>query len=132
MTTKSIIIALVVAGAASCTAQQRPYVDLEPEQLVVEIDASAPISVTCTHGLPCSASAYGDASVAIGGEGMLRIGDILIPGVVTVDAAVSVESTPDGPVTSADAEICFFDRSKLLTALLGFDGPICYSVTRDE
>jgi hypothetical protein len=122
MKTAATLLALALLA---CAGPQRPLIDLEPESLYIEVDADAPISVTCTAGLPCGGSAYGEASVLVEGAGYLRVGDVLIPGTATASASASVASSDDGPVATASARMCFSTDSKIVQIIPGFSGDVC-------
>jgi hypothetical protein len=116
-----IVLLSVLAFAACGGGMHRPGVDLEPESLILEVDADTPIRVACVRGYPCEADAYGEATATIEADGTITIGDLAIPARVSVETSASVERTDDGPAVDASVRVC------LSSIMLG---PLCFESSR--
>jgi hypothetical protein len=116
-----IALFFVLALAACGGGMQRPGVDLEPESLILEVDADTPIRIACVRGYPCEADAYGEATATIEADGTITIGDLAIPARVSVETSASVERTDDGPAVDASVRVCL--SSPML-------GPLCFDSAR--
>ncbi len=112
-------VSLVVAACGG--GMQRPGVDLEPESLILELDADTPIRVACVRGYPCEADAYGVATASVEADGVISIGDLRVPARVSVETSASVERTDDGPAVEASVRVCL--ESPVL-------GPLCFDSAR--
>ena len=115
------LIALLASLPACGGGLQRPGIDLEPEALVLELDADTPIRIACVRGYPCEADAYGEAGATIEADGIVTIGDLAIPARVSVETSASVERTDDGPAVEASVRVC------LASPMLG---PLCFDSAR--
>ncbi len=123
--------ALLILFAVGCGGIQTP-IDLEPESLEIEFDSSTPITVSCVRGERCESDTLGEASLDFMGEGLIRIGDAIVPATTTVETYTSVQPGPDGPITEVRAQVCI--DSPLLGSLYvlwpELPDPLCVDVER--
>jgi hypothetical protein len=116
-----IALFFVLALAACGGGMQRPGVDLEPESLILEVDADTPIRIACVRGYPCEADAYGEATATIEADGTITIGDLAIPARVSVETSASVERTDASTAGPSSVRVCL--SSPML-------GPLCFDSAR--